>query len=149
MKDKAALLKNISTDVRALFHLLYLAGEQLHRDSPITIPQRAMLEALYNHGKQTIIQLAENRSVSRQFIQKNIEYLKKNSYVEIIENPEHRRSFFIEITPQGKSTIMNMLKKEKELFTDLCGSFKESNLKNSLMVLGEFKKILREYLNKK
>ncbi|MDH4200549.1 MAG: hypothetical protein OEV66_09235 [Spirochaetia bacterium] len=145
MLNKGNLLKDISFQIRGLFHRLALTGESLHAQSPISIAQRAILESMYISGRQTIPSLAKNRSVSRQFIQKNVNGLTRKKFVKILENPEHKRSFYIELTDAGRELIGEFIKKENMVFQELAKHYSLIELENALSLLKRFDKHLQNY----
>ena len=147
MSADSKQLIQLSTSIRELFHLLTLAGETIHSDLPVSIPQRAILESLLKNGRQTIPEIAQNRSVSRQFIQKNVEYLSKNEFITIQDNPGHKRSFYVKLTDEGKELIAAMMAEELKLFDTMRVSYTKEELQNTLTTLNNVKGQLQKIRN--
>ena len=76
---------------------------------------RSLLRSLDKHGEQTVPQLARDRSVTRQHIQTLVNQLADAGYIEFVENPAHKRSPFVRLTPQGKKTVDTMNRREHKL----------------------------------
>jgi len=147
MSANSKQLIELSTSIRELFHLLTLAGETIHSELPVSIPQRAILESLFKNGRQTIPEIAQNRSVSRQFIQKNVDYLSKNNFVLIQDNPGHKRSFYLVLTQEGKELISSMLSEELKLFDTMGQAYTKEELENTLTTLNNVKGQLQKIRN--
>ena len=62
-------LRNLTNEVRMLFHSLVEAGDSLHKDEPITMGMRGVLEFLLQEGASTVPDMARERHVTRQHIQ--------------------------------------------------------------------------------
>lgn len=92
-------------EVRLLFNTLVRTGEQLHDDSDMTLPRRAVLEHLLREGPSTVPAIARARRVSRQHIQALVNPLLHEGLVERVENPAHRRSKLIRLTAAGWKVI--------------------------------------------
>ena len=151
---KEPALRKVSGLVRILFHRLAHAASQIHESDDITIGQRALLEDLLNNGPQTIPRLASKRPVSRQHILGHVNPLKDDGYVEYQDNPIHKRSFLVTLTPKGQRTIQTMIQREDRIFHELAKSFKLDELNITMKVLKTIKEQLegdefQRILNKK
>ena len=136
---KGPALRKVSGLVRVLFHRLAHAASQIHESDFITIGQRALLEDLLNNGPQTIPRLASKRPVSRQHILGHVNPLKQDGYVEFQDNPIHKRSFLVTLTPKGQKTIEAMIQTEDRVFQELAKSLKIDELNKTIEVLKVFK----------
>src|SRR5436305_7931387 len=68
-----------------------------------TIPSasRVALQVLQRCGPQTVPQIARARFSSRQNIQILVNRLQKEGLVELVENPDHKRSVLVRLTHRG------------------------------------------------
>src|SRR5215471_1342535 len=75
-------------------------ANRLKADSRAALPSasRAALQLLQRHGPQTVPQIARARFSSRQNIQILINRLQQEGLVEIISNPQHKRSALVRLT---------------------------------------------------
>ncbi len=103
-------------EVRLLFNALVQRGEKIHSDQTLTMAQRAVLEFLHNRGPTTVPGIARQRRVSRQHIQTLVNPLLKSGHLRVAENPEHKRSPLVSLTPDGEKAIVQMQEKESEFF---------------------------------
>ncbi|HSE77198.1 MAG TPA: MarR family transcriptional regulator [Alphaproteobacteria bacterium] len=60
-----------------------------------------LMRSLAEGGPQTVPALARQRPVSRQHIQKLADELARRGLVEFVDNPAHRRSKLVRLTPKG------------------------------------------------
>jgi DNA-binding MarR family transcriptional regulator len=100
-------------EVRLLFHRAAQVTEGLHGPEEITAGGRAVLEHLENAGPMSASELARRRHVSRQHIQLLVNSLLERELVTAQENPSHRRSPLLALTPIGARTIRRMTTRER------------------------------------
>ncbi|HMV51563.1 MAG TPA: MarR family transcriptional regulator [Blastocatellia bacterium] len=98
-----------------LFHRLKIVADEVHQQGEMSGALRSILRLLNKHGEQTVPQMARDRAVSRQHVQGLINQLAEAGYVEFIENPAHKRSAFVRLTPLGKKTVATMDRHEDKL----------------------------------
>ncbi|MDH4108631.1 MAG: MarR family winged helix-turn-helix transcriptional regulator [Gammaproteobacteria bacterium] len=101
-------------EVRLLFHALVQRGENLHAGGSVTMAQRAVLEFLLKNGPGTVPAIARQRRVTRQHVQSLVNPLLEAGFVEPVENPEHRRSRLMALTPAGEHLIRSMRQREEK-----------------------------------
>ncbi len=74
---------------------------------------------LAQSGPHTVPQFARARLVSRQSIQKSVNELEAESYVEFVENDAHKRSPLVQLTPKGKEALHTMLQREMQIVASM------------------------------
>ena len=111
-KPDSKELNLLIVQIRSSFNLLKARGEQLLADIQINPSMRAVLEALYKKGPQTVPQIAKQKNVSRQHIQVIMNALLQSEHVEQADNPAHKRSPVFSLTGIGKSAFEEALKRE-------------------------------------
>ncbi|MEP7337703.1 MAG: MarR family winged helix-turn-helix transcriptional regulator [Acidobacteriota bacterium] len=99
------------------FHRLKIVAEEVHHQGEMSGGLRSLLRSLDKHGDQTVPQMARDRSVTRQHIQPLVNQLAEAGYIEFVENPAHKRSPFVRLTPQGKKTVDTMNRRENKLLS--------------------------------
>jgi len=110
-------------EVVALFHRLRLATEQLHGGNELTAGRRGVMLSLLNGGPRTVPQLARARPVSRQHIRTIVTPMVKEGLLELVDNPNHKRSPLVQLTERGRKSITQMRMKEETLFAALDSHF--------------------------
>jgi DNA-binding MarR family transcriptional regulator len=96
---------------------------------------RAVLASLWEHGAQTVPQIGRRRGTSRQNIQVLVNGLKAEGWVEMAENPAHRRSEFVRLTGKGLEAVERMAAKEAVFLEGLSGQVSAKAVKGALGVL--------------
>jgi DNA-binding MarR family transcriptional regulator len=111
--------QSLFNEVRSLMHRLRVVAAELHRQDGITAGQRGVLLSLAELGPQTVPQLARLRPVSRQHIQSHVNPLATAGYVELVDNPAHKRSRLVRLTQKGQDLVERVRARERRLFRDL------------------------------
>ena len=133
-KKLHALLELIDAVNRLHFELGAMAA-RIHGEGDTSAPHRALLRNLIEMGPRTVPQLAGLRSVSRQFVQKLVNQLLKEGLVEYVDNPAHKRSRLVRITPRGYALYRAMRDREAPAGKWLADGLSKSDLRTALEVV--------------
>ena len=128
-------VEELIDETRLLFHRMKLAAEQLHDAEGITAGMRGVLFSLDRSGPQTVPQMARARPVSRQHIQMLVNPLVERRCVALIDNPAHRRSKLVRLTPRGRKLVDRMRKRESRIFGALGSDMSEKQLQSAATVV--------------
>jgi len=137
MTSKEKKLYAVFTQVRTCFNQLKMLAEQLHKDLDINPSMRAVMEALLTNGRQTVPEIANNRSVSRQHIQNIMNALLADELVESFDNPAHKRSPLFDLTRKGRTAFALIKEREKEPIRRLADVMSSESLHCLQVALGE------------
>jgi DNA-binding MarR family transcriptional regulator len=137
-----AALTAVIDETRLLFHRLKLTAEKLHRLGETTGGKRGVLESLARQGPQTVPQLARARPVSRQHIQMLVNPLVEDGLVELVENPRHRRSKLVQLTPAGKRMVEEIRRREKPVLGALAEELGTAELERAAATMAELRTLL-------
>jgi len=137
-------------DIRQTFNLLRSLADSLHADLGITASLRAVIEFIALEGPSTVPQIAEQRSVSRQGVQKLADTLLENGLLIRKPNPGHRRSDLLALSVTGKARFRTIRSREKKILRELCSSLPGRDLKTArnFMVRLKTELIKRTYSEK-
>src|SRR4051812_20304648 len=91
-------------EVRLLFHRAAEVASELHGAEQVSVGMRAVLEVVHRAGPLSVPDVARRRHVSRQHVQTLVNALLARELVTAEENPAHRRSPLISLTPAGART---------------------------------------------
>jgi DNA-binding MarR family transcriptional regulator len=100
-----------------LYRRLSIVAEQVHNQGEMSGGLRGVLRCLRRDGPQSVPQLARSRDVSRQHVQMLINRLEEEGYVELVENPAHKRSPLARLTALGADTVESMDAREARLLS--------------------------------
>jgi DNA-binding MarR family transcriptional regulator len=128
-------LISLIDETRLLFHRLRAVAKELHEQGEATAGRRGILWDLGRLGPQTVPQMARARPVSRQHIQVLVNQLVNDRLVEFVENPAHRRSHLVSLTPKGQQVLRNMKRREAAILSTLVGTVPERDLRAAADVL--------------
>jgi DNA-binding MarR family transcriptional regulator len=125
---KGSSLYRLILETRKLFHVLAQASSELNRESGISVSMRAVMESLYPDAELTVPEIARQKKVTRQHIQQIVNELSKAGLAESFDNPAHKRSLLIKLTPGGVAQFGSILKREQQLFKALSDEFDDQQL---------------------
>jgi DNA-binding MarR family transcriptional regulator len=108
----ATSIEQLINEVRVLYQTLVQVGDEIHRESGLSMGMRAVLEYLDRNGDATVPNMARARRVTRQRIQTLVNSLYELKLVKSINNPASQRSPLITITRKGAQTILQMRRLE-------------------------------------
>ena len=129
-------------EVRALYHVVAGIAETLHHDLEVTVSMRAVLEFLEVEGPRPVPEIARARGVSRQRVQALVDALKVRGLVRVRDNPDHRRSVIIELTPAGRALIRKMRQREVKYLEERGIDLTDPALRRAWRTLAELRRRL-------
>jgi DNA-binding MarR family transcriptional regulator len=135
MSTSTSNLYQLIWQTRRLFQRLRVSGDALLEGTGINASQRAVLEFLDGGVALTVPGIAEERSVSRQHVQKVVNDLLELGLVEMVKNPAHKRSQLVQATASGKKLFKSVRKKESAFIADMEKSFSPQDLARACRVL--------------
>jgi len=124
-------LYRVILGTRRLFHVLAEASSELSADTGITASMRAVLEVLFPGAQLTVPEIARRKKVTRQHIQQIVNRLQADGQVELIENPSHKRSQLVKLTPKGTASFRQIVAREQALLSALEEEFADLPLAES------------------
>jgi DNA-binding MarR family transcriptional regulator len=140
---KPATLGAVIDETRLLFHRLKAVANELHAPDRITAGKRGVLVSLHRLGPQTVPEMARARPVSRQHIQSLVNSLSDTGYVEFIDNPAHRGSPLVRLTPAGRVLINGILRREAGPMSRVAKAVPLGDLKKTLRTLRTINAVFR------
>ena len=112
--------------------------------APVSVGQRDILKELGRQGPRTVPQMARTRSLSRQHVQSQVNGLAGDGYVELIDNPAHKRSRRVRLTPRGRELLEEMDRGRAYVFSRLDVAASVEELRRATAVLGRLREVLEE-----
>lgn len=114
----------LTREVRACFNRLAALADTLHRDIRVTAAMRAVMEALFEGGEQTVPAVARAKSVTRQHIQVLVNDLVSEGLVVTRPNPDDRRSPLVALSRRGSALFKRMREREKVVLAQIARALK-------------------------
>jgi DNA-binding MarR family transcriptional regulator len=138
------LMLNVSKEVVNLFNYMSYTATLLHGQGEMTSGRRAILLDLAENGAQTVPQLARKRHRTRQNIQSYVNQLLNEKLVQVLINPDHKRSTLISISTEGRKKIESMVQMEKDLLSSIPAKIDLAELENTAQILRKLKTFFKE-----
>ncbi len=110
----------------------------VERDEPtmgMSTGVRAVLEQLRREGDVTVPTIAAEQDLSRQFVQRMVNDARAAGFVELRDNPRHRRSSLVHLTEQGSTAIEAVVAHEHRLLGRVAGDLTGADVDTTLHVL--------------
>ena len=109
--------------------------EQDEQVSGLSVGVRNVLDQLRRDGERTVPQLARAQDLSRQYTQRMVDQAATDGLVELVDNPAHRRSRLVRLTPAGDAAITAVIERELSLLERVGGDLTAAELDGTLRVL--------------
>jgi DNA-binding MarR family transcriptional regulator len=103
---------------------------------------RAVLDELAQVRQATVPALAARLGISRQFVQRMVNDAIAARWVVRGDNPAHRRSSLLALTPDGRRAIGAVLDREHELMGRTPGALTDDDIDTTLRVLAAMRAAL-------
>ncbi len=138
----ADALFSLFDETVSLFHRLTVVAEKIHGQGALSAALRGILRGLRRHGAQTVPHMARMRPVSRQNVQALVNRLREAGLAEFVENPAHKRSQLVRLTPEGVRKTDEMAHRERRLLSGLATGLSIHEIARAGETLGEVRAAL-------
>jgi DNA-binding MarR family transcriptional regulator len=119
-------------------------GEAIGVVTPSGAGVYGLLRSLAEEGPQTVPQIARARPVARQHIQQMANDLVAQGLIEFTNNPAHKRSRLLRMTPEGERLYAELSARMAELAERLAADMEIDDLKTTVETLGRLKRKLAD-----
>jgi len=147
MNTKTETLTKLIREVRTCFNQLRTLAETLNADLGVNPSMRAVMESLSRNTPRTVPDLAQERGVSRQHVQKVINALLDQDMVQSGENPDHKRSVLYLLTPIGEQLFTEIRQREADPMRSLSAALSHSDMTTTAEVLSRMNQELDQLIN--
>ncbi len=128
-------LNRLIAETRGFFHDLEEVSEIILARHDLSPQERRLMMTLRKHPRSTVPQLARKRDVSRQYVQVTMNDLAERGLVVFRDNPDHKRSRLLELTPEGEERIREIMAREGEAMQRLAGGLTPYEVREAVEVL--------------
>ncbi len=101
------------------YHLLGALSDHLHSGHGLSTASRSILTLLELKGPLTLSEIARDRAVSRQFIQKVAGTLIKDGLIATMPNAASKKSPKLHLTVSGRQSVADIFSREQAIKDDL------------------------------
>ena len=134
-QTRAARLAEVYVALGPVYRRVARLVEQDEQVSGLSVGVRNVLDQLRRDGDRTVPQLARAQDLSRQYTQRMVDQAAADGLVELVENPAHRRSRLVRLTPTGADAIASVIDRELSLLRRVGGDLTAAELDGTLRVL--------------
>jgi DNA-binding MarR family transcriptional regulator len=138
-RDLHQALDKLSLELALVFFRLRNAARDLLGEGKHSSGRRSVLKSLGRDGAQTVPQMARERAVSRQHVQKLVDGLKASGLVSLAENPLHKRSKLVTLSDEGRRFLEEMNQREEKLKAFLSEGVPLEEMNAALRVVGQLR----------
>lgn len=142
--ELAALLAQVYVALGPVYRRVARIVEHSEPIMGMSTGVRAVLEQLRREGDRTVPQMARTQDLSRQFVQRMVHDARSAGFVELVENPSHRRSSLVRITSAGTAAIDAVAAREHALMGRVGGDLTAAELAATLRVLHQMDLTLQD-----
>jgi DNA-binding MarR family transcriptional regulator len=137
-------LNQLITETRGLFHDLEEVSDQILAKDDLSGQERLVMMSLRKLGLSTVPQLARIREVSRQYVQTSVNELERRGLVALHDNPAHKRSRLVGLTPAGEVLILGVMAREGEAMHRVAVGLHPEQVREAVAVLRRVRERLLE-----
>jgi DNA-binding MarR family transcriptional regulator len=130
-------LNHLITATRSFFHDLERVSQAILAEHDLSPQERRLLMTLRKHRRSTVPQLARKRQVSRQHVQVTINALARRGWVDFRDNPDHKRSRLLELTPEAENWIRQIMAREGEALQRVAAGLSPEEVRQAVAVLDQ------------
>jgi len=116
----------------------------MHRLEGVPVGVAAVLQLLLQEGPQTVPRIGRARSTSRQNTQVLVNRMLAERWVELVENPAHKRSALVQLTEQGSQLAKSVTEREVGLHQLLIPQVDPDDLEKATALLARLREVLAD-----
>lgn len=132
---RAEALAEVYLLVGPLYRRVLRAVERDEERNRVSVGVRAVLDQLRRHGPMTVPQVGRSQSLSRQFVQRMVNEAVDAGLVELVDNPQHRRSRLVGLTGDGRATIERVVAREHATLAGIAAHLSDRDVAATKIVL--------------
>jgi DNA-binding MarR family transcriptional regulator len=135
---KGKIFTQVVLEIFKVEGMLNNEGDRLSKEFGLTSSRWKILGAVsMSESLLTVPQIARTMGQSRQAVQRLVDVMSKDDLLKQVENPNHKRAKYIELTPKAEK-LYNKLDKKQVLWAEQCSSgITKSELETTLNVLNK------------
>jgi DNA-binding MarR family transcriptional regulator len=114
----------------------------LHRVDGVPAGVAAVLQLLLHEGPQTVPRIGRARSTSRQNTQVLVNRMVAEKWVELTENPAHKRSALVRLTEKGRQLAESAVEREVGLHRLVIPQVTADDLEKTTALLARLREVI-------
>jgi len=137
-------IKTLLIEVTRLHHHVAAASRRAMSPGDLTNAEVSVLRSLSTAGARTVPELATERAIARQPVQRVVSTLAAGGLVRLEDNPRHRRSRLVALTARGRRRLREMERRQARWGRPLGRGLSERNIRLAIRLLRQIRERLTE-----
>ncbi len=134
--DKGRLFTQIVLEVFRTGGLLNVEGDRLTQEFDLTSSRWKILGAIVlSDTPLTVPEIGRSMGQSRQAVQRLVDVMIKNELLVLVENPNHKRAKYVELTDKAKQIYQTLDQKQQAWANEAVSELNEEELLTTLKVV--------------
>jgi DNA-binding MarR family transcriptional regulator len=134
----------IILEVFRLNGLLLAAGDRLTQPAGLSSARWQVL-GVVEHGPISVAHVARVMGLTRQSVQQTADGLEKDGFIVYADNPHHRRSRLMRLTPKGKEALAYVAQRQAQWASQVGGALNLADLRTSIDTLRQVRQLLEAF----
>jgi DNA-binding MarR family transcriptional regulator len=138
LSSGARAFSQLVKEALGVYAQLTTEGDRLGADFGLSSARWQVIGAIRSEAK-SVSDIARERGLARQSVQRVINTLKRQGYVRFRDNPRHARAKLVEITPKGLTALTGVAGRQADWAEELAQSFTATEMANAAKVLNRLR----------
>src|SRR6185503_16634543 len=134
---KAEAIAELMLDVAQCFFRIRAAGQKTGLITSWGGGAFGFMRSLAMLGPLTVPQIAEMRPTSRQRMQRLADELADEGLVKFVDNPKHRRSKLVRLTPKGEARYRELSARLLSIASTMAGALGEADIRKATEIVSQ------------
>ena len=114
------------------------AGDQMGKDLQLSTARFQVL-SVADREAATVAEIARRMGLRRQSVQRTVNSLRSDGFVELLPNPNHRRAKLVQITEKGSDALAKTYQRQIAWANEIAIGLSEEDLDRTLKVMAAFR----------
>ncbi len=143
LTPKGSSLSELIIEVFRVNRLLLDAGDAL--TAPVGLSSaRWQVLGIVEHGPVSVADVARRMGLTRQTVQQTADGLQVEGFIEYVENPNHRRAKWMQLTPSGQKAMAFVARVQARWANEIAAPQTLRDLQAALTALQNIRETLEE-----
>ncbi len=127
--------------------LLLDAGDQLAQPVGLSSARWQVL-GVVEHGPISVAHVARSMGLARQSVQQTADGLEQDGFITYAENPYHRRSRLMQLTPKGRTALADVAQRREAWANTIAGDLAAEDVHTAIQLLRQVRERLDQSLRR-
>lgn len=139
--EKGLAFSKLVKEALGIYVQLVLVGDKLSADFGLSSARWQVIGAIQDTSK-SVSDIARERGLARQSVQRIVNALKRQGYVRLTDNPRHQRAKLVALTEKGRKALNGVAARQTQWADQLSQSFQRREMDVAAAVLNRLRTLL-------